>query len=564
MKKLLGSILFFTVLAAGAQKTVSIPAYTAYATPAELASGDDESNLFSEKDGLHNWTKEKQRIQFYFNLRSTGKLSIDLLLKNAKAGNTITVSIAPNTFPLKVTAANSFTIAVPEGSAFKKTAVGTVDITTPGFYVVTISAKEKPVKTIADIKSLELGGDAVKNIHFNTKERRNAASVHLRYPIPDTMNAVSFYNEVTVPAGMDGLYSYYMACGFARGYFGMQVNDEGERRIIFSVWDAGNEAVDRNKVAAENKVQLMAKGEDVVADGFGNEGTGGHSHWLYLWQPGQTYKFLVTAATDSATQTTSYAGYFFVPEWQQWKLIACFKAPKDGKTLRSLYSFSENFIGNNGNLLRKAFYGNQWVRRQNGDWKELTESSFSYDATGKAGDRIDYGAGAADTTFYLWHGGFTSATAKFGDVFTRKATGNKPVIDFYNNADSVKQLQKEKAAILAYTNSKKDTAWKEVNNVAYKILKQGTGRAVSLNDTVTVHYKGQLLNGFVFDETKEEPASFPLNRLIKGWQAAMPFIRQGGTIRMVMPSCMAYTIRNMGDIPPNSTLVFDVTVDALK
>ena len=564
MKKLLGTFLLFAVLAANAQTNVTIPAYTAYAIPAEEGNDNEESTLFSVKDGLHNWTDSKQRIQFYFNLRTAGPLNVALLLKNATAGNELAVTIAGSNYPFKAKSEKVFTVAVPAATAFKKVTVGTVDIATPGFYTVVISCSKKNGKSIADIKSLELGGDAVKNIHFNAKERRNAASVHLKYNIPDTMNAVAFYNEITVPAGMDPLYSYYMACGFSRGYFGMQVNDEGERRVIFSVWDAGNEAVDRNKVAAENRVQLMAKGEDVVASDFGNEGTGGHSHWTFIWHPEQTYKFLVTAAADSATQTTSYAGYFYVPEWQKWKLIACFKAPKDGKTLDGLYSFSENFVGTNGQQMRKAFFGNQWVRRQNGEWKELTQSSFSYDATGKAGDRIDYGGGATDTTFYLWHGGFAAGTAKYGDVFNRKATGNKPQIDFYNNADSAKQMAAEQQAIAKYTNKVKDTAWKENGGVFYKILKEGSGNTITLNDTVVVRYKGMLLNGFVFDETKEEPATFPLNRLIKGWQLAMPYCKPGGSIRMVIPSAKAYSIRNLGSIPPNSTLVFDVTVEAVK
>ncbi len=564
MKKLLGIFLFFAVLSAAAQNTVTIPAYTAYAMPAEESTDKEESSLFSEKDGLHNWTDKTQRIQFFFNLRNKGKLNLALLMKTATAGNSITVIVAPNVYPYKTRPENIFTLAVPAATTFKKTNVGSVDIPAPGFYTVIISCKEKEGGIIADIKSLELGGDATRDIHFNAKPRRNAASVHLRYAMPDTMNALSFYNEVTVPDGMDALYSYYMACGFERGYFGMQVNDIGERRIIFSVWDAGNEAADRNKVAEANKVQLVAKGEDVFADGFGNEGTGGHSHWQYIWHPGQTYKFLVTATIDSAAQTTTYAGYFFVPEWQKWKLIACFKAPKDGKSLHGLYSFSENFIGTTGQQKRQAYFGNQWVRRENGDWKELTQSSFSYDATGKAGDRIDYGAGAEDTTFYLWHGGFTAANVKYGDVFNRKATSNKPVIDLYKNADSAKEMQNEKASILSYTNIAKDTSWKESNGVYYKILKEGKGNQVKLSDTVVVRYKGMLLNSSVFDETKNEPASFPLSRLIKGWQLGLVNCRQGGSIRLVIPSPLAYSIRNLGKIPPNSVLVFDVDVEAVK
>src|SRR6185436_17175371 len=130
---------------------------------------------------------------------------------------------------------------------------------------------------------------------------------------------------------------------------------------------------------------------------------------------------------------TTYAGYFFIPETQKWKLIACFKAPKDGQTLRKLYSFVENFEGNNGQLYRKAFFGNQWIRRSNGEWKELTSSTFSYDATGRAGDRLDYGGGADSTRFYLWNGGFGMADTYFGQAFTRRTVGDKPVIDLYKN-----------------------------------------------------------------------------------------------------------------------------------
>ena len=536
------------------QQTVSIPAYTAYAAPSEENNDEGESNLFSEKEGLHNWAHTKQQIQFYFNIRNTGKLNLSLLIKNNFAGNKLTASFA----------GKQFNIHVPQSESFKKVTIATVEIKEAGFYMLTLSAAAKKGKIIADIKSLELNGPATKEIHFNAKPRRNAASVHLMYPLDDSMKVISFYNEITVPKDADVLHSYYMACGFARGYFGIQVNSPAERRIIFSVWDAGNEAIDRNKVSDDNKVQLMAKGEDVFADGFGNEGTGGHSHWVYNWKAGQPYKFLVTAATDSASNTTSYAGYFFIPEKQQWKLIACFKAPKDGKPLRKLYSFVENFDGCNGQLFRKANFGNQWVKRENGDWKEITESKFSYDATGKAGDRIDYGGGIENYQFYLWNGGFKSSTTKFGDVYLRGATDNKPIIDFYKNTDSISEAVKEREQILKAIASGKIDTTGSLNGMFYKILKEGDGTNVTVNDTLVINYKGQLLNGFVFDETKESPATFPLKRLIKGWQIGLPFCKQGGKIRLIIPSALGYSIRNLGVIPPNNILIFDVEVLEIK
>jgi FKBP-type peptidyl-prolyl cis-trans isomerase len=552
MKKIIDLLIILLIIMGPndvrSQNKVSIPAFTAYAMPTE------QTDLFSQKNGLQNWSDVNQRIQFYFDIRRSGNLDLALLIKNDIPGNQLTASFTGKKFKLNV----------PQSSFFKKVSIGKMVIKEPGFYVLTLASLINKGKTIADIQSLELSGEATRDIHFNAKARRNAASVHLLYPLDDSMKVVAFYNEVSIPKDSDPLYTYFMACGFARGYFGMQVNSPTERRIIFSVWDAGNEAVDRNKVNDDNKVQLMAKGENVFADGFGNEGTGGHSHLIYNWKAGETYKFLVTAATDSASNTTSYAGYFFIPEEQKWKLIACFKAPKDGKPLRKLYSFVENFEGSNGQLLRKAYFGNQWIRRDNGEWKVITESKFSYDATGKAGDRIDYGGGTENNRFYLWNGGFKNSTTKYGDVYKRDTSNIKPTIDFYKNADSAVEAAKETALILDDIKSKTIDTTGVSNGVYYKILKEGTGERVSINDTLVVNYKGQLLNGFIFDQTKDKPATFPLKRLIKGWQAGLIFCREGGKIRLVIPSSLAYSIRNLGVIPPNSILIFDVEVLEIK
>ncbi len=533
-----------------AQKTVSIPAFTAYLVPEETSSEDEESGMISEKQGIRNWTDTRQKAVFYFKLRHTGNLELNFMMKAGKPGNRITVSCSGKTF----------TIPVPQSKEFRLVKAGSIQVKDTGFYTVVITPVKKTGEVVADIKSLELGGTAVENIHFNKKPRRNAASVHLFYPLADTVKVLSFYNELTVPEGSDVLYSYYMVCGFERGYFGIQVNSATERRVIFSVWDAGNEAVDRKKVTDENKVQLMAKGEDVVTNDFGNEGTGGHSHLLYNWRAGETYKFLVTAAVDTVAHTTTYAGYFFIPEMQKWKFVAAFKAPKDGKPLRRLYSFNENFWGLNGQLKRRASFGNQWIRKENGEWRELTTSRFSYDATGKAGDRIDYGGGTEGNRFYLWNGGFENSNARYNDTFTRAANGTRPVIDLYKNADSLAEAEKENETIMAAIKEGKLDTTGSSGGVYYKILTEGAGDFISVNDTVVVHYKGQLLNGFVFDQTKEKPATFPLRRLIRGWQTGLPYCRQGGKIRLVIPSAYAYTIRNSATIPPNSILVFDIEV----
>lgn len=543
--------LFFScfIISATAQ-TISIPGYTGYAAPAEK-----DETMFSEKSGGLHWSDAKQTISYSFYIRKTGDLTVAINTKNATAGNSVKLSIAGKNFALNI----------PASTEAKLTKAGTVSIKDSGFYTITLSSVKKTGNTIANILSIELSGAATENMHFNAKPRRNAASVHLKYPLADSIKAVTFYSEITIPAGADIVHSYYMACGFTRGYFGIQVNSPTERRVIFSVWDAGKEAVDRNKVADSNKVKLLAQGDGVFADGFGNEGTGGHSHWVYPWKTGRTYKMMVTALADSASKTTIYTGYFFLPELQKWKLIASFKAPHDGQTLRNLYSFNENFVGVNGQVQRKAFFGNQWIQRRNGSWKELTQSTFSYDATGKAGDRIDYGAGTTDGKFYLMNGGFQKNNVKYGDTIKRSAANDRPVVNLAKDVDSVVQVQKDRQMIFDAVKRKEFDTTGSKEGVYYHILQQGTGDNISVNDTVTIFYKGYLLDGTIFDQTKEKPAIFPLKGLIKGWQIAIPMVKTGGKIRIFIPSGLAYGMRARSkDIPANSVLVFDIEVLSVK
>lgn len=545
-------LLTYTLLSfSSAAQKITIPGNTGYSVPEE----NGQAEMFGE-NGLQRWTDAKKQVSYFFYVRHAGKALISVEARNPARPGMINLAVAGKSFP----------VAVPVSKTFRILKAGNVDFADSGFYSIKLSAVNKSGGTIADIQSIVLSGPAAADMHFNTKTRRNAASVHLKYPFPDSDRVVAFFNEVTVPQGSDHLYSYYMACGFSRGYFGIQVNGPAERRVIFSVWDAGREPADRNLVPDSNKVQLMAKGEEVFSDGFGNEGTGGHSHWIFPWKAGETYKMMVTALPDSQSHSTIYTGYIFLPEQQKWKLIASFKAPKDGQPLRGLYSFNENFSGVNGQFLRKAFFGNQWIQKENGQWTELTVSNFSIDATGRAKDRIDFGGGTENDKFYLWNGGFRKADAVYGQTFSRMASGKKPVIDWTRNADSAIQAQKDLDMILSAVKTQKLDTTGSRDGVFYKILKEGTGDYVSVNDTVTVFYKGSLLkDGSIFDQTKDRPATFPLKRLIRGWQVAVPMCRVGGQIRIIIPSALAYTIRSRSKaIPPNSVLVFDIDVLSVK
>lgn len=548
MKKipLLTLVLFVTSLLQA--QSVKIPAFTGYAVPAET----DEQYLFSEKKGLSNWTDSRQTIHWFFKVQQTGELELSFHTKAINTGSDIIVAVAGKKFPLKLVSS----------AASKKIKIGKVAITDTGFYQITLSCQKKIGKLIANIQSIELEGKPTEGMHFNPVARRNAASVHLKYPTEDTAKIIGFYNELMVPEGNDPLYSYYMACGFKRGYFGMQVNSLTERRIIFSVWDAGNEAIDPKKVPDSNKVKLLGKGDGVITNEFGNEGTGGHSHFVYPWKAGEKYQFLVTALTDSAKSSTIYSGYFFMPETGRWKLIASFSAPKDGNYLQNLYSFSENFWGVNGQLERKVYIGNQWIQKANGRWEEILTGKFSYDATGRSGHRIDYGAGVEGKQFYLSHGGFKPSNISYGNTIFRQASGIRPQVDLNKNHDSLAQALLDDDIIkMAVKNKQIDTTG-SVSDIYYHIVQQGTGKNIKVTDTVTVYYKGSLLsNGNIFDQTKEKPATFPLNRLIKGWQLAVPKINVGGKITIYIPSGQAYGIRTRSkDIPVNSVLVFDIEV----
>jgi hypothetical protein len=191
-------------------QTVIIPGYTGYAVPAEK----DESSIFSEKNGVQQWKDGDQQIQYFFYVRKPGKLSVSLDAKSATEGTILKITVLGKDFPVKI----------PASSKFKIISAGTVTVKDSGFYSITISVTQKARNSIADIRSVQLSGTASAGVQYNPKPRRNAASVHLRYPIEDSVKAIAFYNEITIPNGFDHLHSYYMACGFARGYFGIQVN----------------------------------------------------------------------------------------------------------------------------------------------------------------------------------------------------------------------------------------------------------------------------------------------------------------------------------------------------
>ena len=116
-------------------------------------------------------------------------------------------------------------------------------------------------------------------------------------------------------------------------------------------------------------------------------------------------------------------------------------------------------------------------------------------------------------------------------------------------------------------NKKKEGVKTTASGLQYKVIKEGTGPQPKATDTVTVNYEGKLVDGTVFDSSykRGEPATFPLNAVIKGWTEGLQLMKTGGKYQLFIPSALAYGDRAVGpDITANSTLMFDVELLSVK
>ena len=420
--------------ATGAPVGVRVPGYLSYSYP------DRDALDISPPSGVAGWKDAGTTVVWYGDIKTPGALTpkIEVCLpvgEKVRYRLTVTPGGVYDSKPNEAQSVETDAVGTGEGKPVT-VAFPTLNAPATGYTRFTLQGLKKSGATFGNVNALRLSGPASAGAHFNTIQHRGAASVHLRYPVPPEIgNVTAFYTEVTATA--DPVATYYCAAGWSRGYFGYQVNSATERRVIFSVWDAGKEPTDPKRVAAPDRVELLEKGKDVYADRFGNEGTGGHSHLVYPWKTGKTYKFLVTARPDGPGHAI-YAGYFFFPERNSWGIIARFRAPvkalpdqtiSPDTSLRGLYAFDEDFWPNNGDLRREAHFGNQWVRTTDGKWHPLTLAAFSHtDRVNRS--RVDFAAGPTPSgdAFILATGGYVAPKAPlfYNDKLVRKAVGSAP------------------------------------------------------------------------------------------------------------------------------------------
>jgi FKBP-type peptidyl-prolyl cis-trans isomerase len=252
----------------------------------------------------------------------------------------------------------------------------------------------------------------------------------------------------------------------------------------------------------------------IMAKGLGVKAEKGELSWKHAWEENKEYRLMIATASDSAGNFALYSGYIFLPTERKWKLIGTCKISGQWNSLRQPSAFFSKL--KKDPLL--IGIDEAWCQRQNGSWKNMLQTNLAI-----------------------------------------------PMINLFSHVDSVEQINIDKKLIVE--NESKEAIRENLSSfykdgVYYFMMKEGTGRQVSVNDTVIAYYKGYLFkDNSVFDETKDKPATFPLKRLIVGWQIGVPLCKVGGKIKIIIPSNLAYSIRTRAaKIPPNSILVFEIEV----
>lgn len=390
----------------------------------DLVNGKPAGKSIS-KQGIQYWTNKDVVFKTFFRITKPGQVKVWLNARVVQGASAIELTINDVSKEVKLSKTNLSDVYVGEWSLAD---TGYVSIETRGL--------SKEGSEFARVSNFKLAGSAINEDTRYVKNDegnffywgRRGPSVHLGYQVPKELEVEYYYNEITVPEGEDVIGSYYMANGFSGGYFGIQVNSETERRVLFSVWSPY--VTDNPKeIPEDEQIKMLKKGKDVYTGEFGNEGSGGQSFLRYNWKTGNTYKFLLKGKPVENNHT-EYTAWFFAPEENEWKLIASFSRPKTHSYLKGFHSFLENFSPNQGIYERKVLFNNQWVIDTKGKWTEVNLARFTADNTARSGFRMDYAGGVTEEgDFYLRNCGFFSDYTPVDLFFERPLTNQKPSID---------------------------------------------------------------------------------------------------------------------------------------
>jgi FKBP-type peptidyl-prolyl cis-trans isomerase FklB len=187
-------------------------------------------------------------------------------------------------------------------------------------------------------------------------------------------------------------------------------------------------------------------------------------------------------------------------------------------------------------------------------------------------DSLSYAIGLSVANFYRQQGiklNTTLVTKALNDLAAKKKpllTDEQANLVFMCHSNpQICTTVKEGEQFLA-SNKKNANVKSTPSGLQYEVVKQGTGMRPGPTDTVTVNYKGTLLNGTEFDNsyTRGQPASFPLNGVIKGWTEGLQLMSVGGKYKFYIPYQLAYGLNDMQAIPGGSVLVFEVELLDVK
>ncbi len=156
-----------------------------------------------------------------------------------------------------------------------------------------------------------------------------------------------------------------------------------------------------------------------------------------------------------------------------------------------------------------------------------------------------------------------------GKLAIDEIEGQQMVIEYLQRRDAEKKAEQAAAGEAARKagedflreNAKKEGVVVLPSGLQYQVVKEGTGRSPKATDNVKCHYEGTLIDGTMFDSSKKrgEPATFPLNGVIKGWTEGVQLMKEGAVYKFFIPYSLAYGENGAGSaIPPYAALIFEV------
>lgn len=378
-------------------------------------------NIVNYSDGkIGEWNKKSTILSAYFRVMSPFKLKIALKY-TASDTSLVRVTCQTKVFDVKFVPGIDNTVDVGEFENMN------------GYIRTDFQGLSASGSDFGSIKSIIISGeisqDDVLFITNNYYWGLRGPMAVLYYILPND-SIEWFYNEVTVPLGNDPVGSYFVANGFNGGYFGIQVNSPTERRVLFSVWSP-YKTDNPEEIPANEQVLLNRKGDNVISQAFGHEGSGRQNFKIFPWKAGTTYKFLTQVLPDPERLTyTKFTCWIYDPDSSKWLLVASNSRPKTNTYYSGAYSFSENFIPANGYIVRKALFSNMWAITAAGEWKRVNQASFTCATTVSTSQRMDYKGGIEDNKFFLQNCGFFSDYTSSNLPLLIIPLEDKPDIDF--------------------------------------------------------------------------------------------------------------------------------------